>query len=310
MATSTIFDGNTRMIEGDLAAQYGVVRCRLDEARVRCPAVLAEALEQVAAYCNEWQPIDHGWLVDVAAGAAPPQAIEINSRSERASTSQQHTVIVVHAGARASIVDGCSAPAYSGWGERTEAIDVVVLAGAELDYTLLRNVCGPTSESRTASVWLAEGAAIRQTFCTLGSASEEARLRMTLGSGSSATLQTLVFASVRTVELTVDVAGEGSSIAPPVIRLIAKQGGRIRYSGNGETRGLLLDDESRIEAPGAVGASDATQLTYLRSRGIGAADAGGMLAAGFARPVLASLPPPHAVEVERVVALALQESIG
>ena len=119
---------------------------------------------------------------------------------------------------------------------------------------------------------------------------------------------------------------------------ISKDGGRSSYRGllrvnrNAERSrskvvcdALILDPESRtdtypyinIAADNVDIGHEATvskigeeQLYYLRSRGLSEAEASAMIVAGFVEPITKELPLEYAVEMNRLIQLQMEGSVG
>jgi Fe-S cluster assembly protein SufB len=123
-----------------------------------------------------------------------------------------------------------------------------------------------------------------------------------------------------------------------ISKSISKSGGRTSYRGlvqvNKGAKGckskvvcdaLLLDEESRsdtypdmqiheknvqIEHEATVSKVGDEQLFYLQSRGINAGQAESMIVNGFIEPIVKELPLEYAVEMNRLIQLQMEGSIG
>jgi Fe-S cluster assembly protein SufB len=123
-----------------------------------------------------------------------------------------------------------------------------------------------------------------------------------------------------------------------VSKSISKNGGRASYRGlvkvqNGATRcksnvvcdALILDPVSRsdtypyievdeddvaIEHEASVSKIAEEQLFYLMSRGLSEAEASSMIVTGFIEPLVKELPMEYAVEMNRLIELQMEGSIG
>ena len=119
---------------------------------------------------------------------------------------------------------------------------------------------------------------------------------------------------------------------------MSKGGGRTAYRGlirvepeaeraksNVRCDALILDDESRsdtypyieIEEESAAIGHEATvsrvgedQLFYLMSRGMNEAEATAMVVNGFIEPITRELPMEYAVELNRLIELQMEGSVG
>jgi Fe-S cluster assembly protein SufB len=52
------------------------------------------------------------------------------------------------------------------------------------------------------------------------------------------------------------------------------------------------------------------QLFYLQSRGVGAAQASSMIVSGFIEPIVKELPMEYALEMNRLIELEMEGSVG
>ncbi|MEE8422313.1 MAG: SufD family Fe-S cluster assembly protein, partial [Dehalococcoidia bacterium] len=123
-----------------------------------------------------------------------------------------------------------------------------------------------------------------------------------------------------------------------VSKSISKGGGRASYRGlvkvaNGAVRcksnvvcdALILDDQSRsdtypyievdeddvvIEHEASVSKIAEEQLFYLMSRGMSEAEASSMIVTGFIEPLVKELPMEYAVEMNRLIELQMEGSVG
>jgi Fe-S cluster assembly protein SufB len=119
---------------------------------------------------------------------------------------------------------------------------------------------------------------------------------------------------------------------------ISKGGGRTTYRGllkvaPGATRSksnvvcdaLILDDESATDTfpyieieeddvdighEATVSKVSAEQLFYLQSRGIDEAQASSMIVSGFIEPIVKELPMEYALEMNRLIELEMEGSVG
>ena len=123
-----------------------------------------------------------------------------------------------------------------------------------------------------------------------------------------------------------------------ISKSISRAGGRTSYRGhlvvhkgadhvsaNVSCDALLIDDQSRsdtypymdVEAEQVAISHEATvskvgeeQLFYLQSRGLSAPEATTMIVNGFIEPIVKELPMEYAVEMNRLIALEMEGSVG
>ena len=140
-----------------------------------------------------------------------------------------------------------------------------------------------------------------------------------------------------------DAGGKAVHLAPEttsqiISKSISRGGGRTSYRGlvqvypgakNSKSKvvcdALLLDEASRsdtyptmkideqdvtIEHEATVSKIGDEQLFYLQSRGIGKAQAESMIVNGFIEPIVKELPLEYAVELNRLIQLQMEGSVG
>ena len=119
---------------------------------------------------------------------------------------------------------------------------------------------------------------------------------------------------------------------------VSKDGGRTGYRGlvrvepgahharsNVRCDALILDEESRsdtypyieveedqvsVEHEASVSKIGEEQLFYLQSRGLSEAEASSMIVSGFIEPLVKELPMEYAVEMNRLIELQMEGSVG
>jgi Fe-S cluster assembly protein SufB len=119
---------------------------------------------------------------------------------------------------------------------------------------------------------------------------------------------------------------------------ISKDGGRAGYRGLLEVAGgarnarskvvcdaLILDDESRSDTypymridenevevghEATVSKIGDEQLFYLMSRGLSESEASAMVVAGFVEPIVKELPLEYAIEMNRLIQIQMEGSVG
>ena len=72
----------------------------------------------------------------------------------------------------------------------------------------------------------------------------------------------------------------------------------------------ILEDKTNIEHEATVSKVSDEQLFYLMSRGLSAADAEAMIVNGFIEPIVKELPLEYAVELNRLIHLQMEGSVG
>lgn len=253
----------------------------------------------------------------------------------------ERTLIVVEEGARVHYVEGCSAPAYSSASLHAAVVEVVVKRGAKCRYTTVQNWYKNVYNLVTKRAEVGERAVMEWVDCNIGS-------RVTMkypscllkGEGAHGEMLSIAVAGSGQQQ---DAGSKMHHLAPNttskvVSKSISKQGGRASYRGmvtvSPIAKGskvhvvcdaLILDPESRsdtyptnrimtsdvsLEHEAYVSRISQEQTRYLMSRGLTENQAQTMIVRGFLGDVLDELPMEYAVELNRLVKLEMEGSVG
>ncbi len=253
----------------------------------------------------------------------------------------ERTLIIIDEGAEATYVEGCTAPIYSTDSLHSGVIEIIVKKGARFRYTTIQNWSKNVYNLVTQRALAYEGAVMEWVDGNLGS-----RLTMKypsvymLGKGARAEILSIAFANAGQHQ---DAGGKVIHVAPHTTssitsKSISKSGGRASYRGlvqvhkgahgvksNVVCDALILDDRSRsdtypvmeideedvsISHEATVSKVNEEQLFYLQSRGIPENQAMLMIVNGFIEPIIKELPMEYAVEMNRLIQLEMEGSVG
>jgi Fe-S cluster assembly protein SufB len=253
----------------------------------------------------------------------------------------ERTLIICEPGSFVHYVEGCTAPVYSSDSLHSAVVEIIVKAGARCRYTTIQNWSTNVYNLVTKRAVAHENATMEWVDGNLGS-----RLTMKYpavwmtGRGARGEVLSVAFASENMHQ---DAGAKMVHVAPDtsstiVSKSISKGGGRTSYRGlvrvePGARRvkasvvcdALLLDEDSRSdtypymdiqEEDTSIGhearvskvADD--QLFYLMSRGLSEQEAMAMIVRGFIEPIAKELPMEYAVELNRLIELQMEGSIG
>ena len=253
----------------------------------------------------------------------------------------ERTLIVVEPGAYVHYVEGCTAPIYATDSLHSAVVEIVVKEGARCRYTTIQNWSTDVFNLVTKRAVAYRDATMEWIDGNLGS-----KVTMKYPSvylmepGAHGEVLSIAFASQGQHQdagaKMVHAAPDTSSIITS--KSISKDGGRAGYRGHvsvlpGAERSksnvvcdaLLFDDESRsdtypymdIEESNTAVQHEATvskigeqQLFYLMSRGLSEEQAMAMVVSGFIEPIVRELPMEYAVEMNRLIELQMEGSIG
>jgi Fe-S cluster assembly protein SufB len=253
----------------------------------------------------------------------------------------ERTLIIVDEGAYVHYVEGCTAPIYSSDSLHSAVVEIIVKPGARCRYTTIQNWSTNVYNLVTKRAVAYENATMEWVDGNLGS-----KLTMKypaiwlLGEGAHGEVLSIAFAGDGQHQ---DAGGKAVHIAPNTSSVItsksiSKNGGRAGYRGLLEVakgaRGskskvvcdaLILDEDSRSDTypyikidedevdighEATVSKIGEEQLFYLMSRGLTEAEASAMVVSGFVEPITKELPLEYAVEMNRLIQLQMEGSVG
>ncbi len=253
----------------------------------------------------------------------------------------ERTLIICEEDSFVHYVEGCTAPVYSSDSLHSAVVEIIVKKGARCRYTTIQNWSTKVYNLVTKRAVCHENATMEWVDGNLGS-----RLTMKypavwmVGKGARGEVLSIAFASEGMHQdagaKMVHVASDTSSTI--VSKSVSKGGGRTSYRGlvrvePGAKRvkasvvcdALLLDEDSRSdtypymdiqEEDTSIG-HEATvskvaddQIFYLMSRGLSEDAAMAMIVRGFIEPIAKELPMEYAVELNRLIELQMEGSIG
>src|SRR6201985_1215028 len=253
----------------------------------------------------------------------------------------ERTLIIVDEGAYVHYVEGCTAPIYKSDSLHSAVVEIVVKPGGRCRYTTIQNWSTNVYNLVTKRAVAYENATMEWVDGNLGS-----KLTMKypaiwlLGEGAHGEVLSIAFANRGQHQ---DAGGKCVHAAPNTTSVItsksiSKDGGRAGYRGLLEvTKGsrgskskvvcdaLILDEESRSDTypyiridedevdighEATVSKIGEEQLFYLMSRGLSEAEASAMIVSGFVEPITKELPLEYAVEMNRLIQLQMEGSVG
>ena len=253
----------------------------------------------------------------------------------------ERTLIIVEPGGWVHYVEGCSAPTYSSDSLHSAVVEIVVKDHARCRYTTIQNWSNNVYNLVTKRAVAEEAATMEWVDGNLGSKATVKYPAVILkGKGAKAEILSVAYAGNGQHQ---DAGGKVTHVAPHttssiISKSISKDGGRAGYRGlvridDGATKAksnvrcdaLILDEDSRsdtypyneIEEETASVGHEATvskvgddQLFYLQSRGIDEAEAMSLIVRGFIEPITKELPLEYAVELNRLIQLQMEGSVG
>jgi Fe-S cluster assembly protein SufB len=253
----------------------------------------------------------------------------------------ERTLIVVDEGAFVHYVEGCTAPVYSADSLHSAVVEIIVKRGARCRYTTIQNWSTNVYNLVTKRATAYADATMEWVDGNIGS-----KLTMKypavymMEPGARGEILSIAFAGKGQHQ---DAGAKVVHCAPHTSSLITsksicKDGGRTSYRGlckvldgaeDCKSRvccdALLLDDQSRsdtyptievdaervtVEHEATVSKISDEQLFYLMSRGLPQEEAAKMIVTGFIEPLIKALPMEYAVELNRLIELEMEGSVG
>jgi Fe-S cluster assembly protein SufB len=253
----------------------------------------------------------------------------------------ERTLIIADEGASVHYVEGCTAPVYSTDSLHSAVVELIALKGARIRYTTIQNWSTNVFNLVTKRAMAHEDAVVEWVDGNLGS-----KLTMKfpcvylVGERAHGEVLSIAFAGDGQHQ---DAGAKMIHAAPNttsriISKSISKGKGRSSYRGlvkvnrgatgcktHVECDALLIGEESRsdtyptmeiaednvrVEHEARVSKLAEEQLFYLQSRGISLDQARLMIVNGFIEPFVRELPMEYAVELNRLIELEMEGSVG
>ena len=253
----------------------------------------------------------------------------------------ERTIIIADEGSYVHYVEGCTAPTYSSDSLHSAVVELIAKPGARIRYTTVQNWSQNVYNLVTKRAVAERDATVEWVDCNLGS-----KLTMKypsvylMGERAHGEILSIAFAGEGQHQ---DAGGKIVHNAPNTTsnifaKSISKDGGRGSYRGllevaKGATGSrskvvcdaLLLDEKSRSDTyptirinedevdighEASVSKIGEEQLFYLMSHGLEEEEASKLIVNGFIEPIVKELPMEYAVEMNRLIELQMEGSIG
>jgi Fe-S cluster assembly protein SufB len=235
----------------------------------------------------------------------------------------------------------CTAPTYATHSLHSGVIEIFVKKNARMRYTTVQNWSHNVYNLVTQRAIVEENAVMEWVDSNLG-----AKITMKypscylVGKGAHGEILSMAFAAKGQIQ---DTGGKMLHLAPDttskiVSKSISKDGGQASYRGlikvvpkaegvksSVVCDALLLDEHSRSDTypymeianreseighEASVSKVSEEQLFYLMSRGLSEEDATTMIVSGFIEPLVKELPMEYAIEMNRLIQLQMEGSVG
>ena len=326
----------------------GVIFCSMDEAVKLYPELVKKYMNTVIPIGdNKFSALNSavwsgGSFVYVPKGVKLDQPLQAYFRINTSKFGQfERTLIIAEDESMVHYTEGCTAPAYTESSLHAAVVEIFVKPHARVQYTTVQNWYKNIYNLVTKRAWVETRGEMIWTDANLGS-KVTMKYPSFILAGEGARGETLSIALANTDQHQ-DVGSKATHLAPNTTSLIVSKsvslgGGRSSYRGlvqiNKGARGsvskvicdaLILDsrsrsdtypknriweNDSRLEHEATVSKVGEEQLFYLMSRGLSEDQARAMVVNGFIEPVVKKLPLEFAVEMNRLIELEMEGSVG
>jgi Fe-S cluster assembly protein SufB len=253
----------------------------------------------------------------------------------------ERTLIIAEEGSFVHYIEGCTAPTYSKDSLHSAVVEIIAMPHAHVRYTTIQNWSNNVYNLVTKRAIAKEHSVVEWIDGNLGSkVTMKYPSIYLMGEGAHGEVLSVAFAGDGQHQ---DAGAKVIHVAPNttsniVSKSVSKGTGRTSYRGHLKVYpkahdvrssvrcdALLLDEQARsdtypymdVEAEDVQIGHEASvskvgdeQLFYLQSRGISEAEATAMIVNGFIEPFVKELPMEYALELNRLISLQMEGSVG
>ncbi len=283
-----------------------------------------------------------GSFVYVPAGVCIEMPLQAYFRIDSSQMGQfERTLIIAEPGSFVEYVEGCSAPIYKKNSLHSAVVELVALPGAHIRYTTIQNWSNNVYNLVTKRAIAYKDARVEWVDGNFGSKVTMKYPCIVLKElGAKGSIISLAIAGNGQHQ---DSGGKIIHLAPHttssiIAKSISKDGGRSSYRGllkvikgahtvqsKVQCDALIFDEQSQtdtyptidvkedrvtVEHEASVSKVSDEQLFYLQSRGLSEQSARALIVNGFIDAFVQLLPMEYAVEINRLIAMEMEDSIG
>ncbi len=253
----------------------------------------------------------------------------------------ERTLIIADEDSQVHYIEGCTAPTYTTDSLHSAVVEIIVKKKARVRYTTIQNWSTNVYNLVTKRAIAYQDAVMEWVDCNLGS-------KVTMKYPSVYLVEPGAHGEVLSIALAgenqhqdagakiIHRAENTSSVITS--KSICKDGGRTSYRGmvkivkgakNSKSNvicdALILDDKSRTDTyptneideqnvtlghEASVSRVNEEQLFYLMSRGLNEAEASSLIVSGFIEPIVKELPMEYAMEMNALIQMSMEGSVG
>jgi Fe-S cluster assembly protein SufB len=328
--------------------ELGIIFCSMSEAVQDHPELVRKYLGSVVpAGDNFFAALNaavftDGSFVYIPKGVRCPMELSTYFRINEKGTGQfERTLIIADEDSYVHYIEGCTAPIYTSDSLHSAVVEIIVKKGARVRYTTIQNWSNNVYNLVTKRAICEEGATMEWVDGNIGSkVTMKYPAVYLVGEHAKGETLSIAFAGEGQHQ---DTGSKMVHIAPNtkssiISKSVARGGGRAAYRGLVQVRegakhsantvrcdALLVDTISRsdtypyidIREDDVVMGHEATvsrvseeQLFYLMSRGMPEDEAMAMIVRGFIEPIARELPMEYALELNRLIELQMEGSVG
>jgi len=253
----------------------------------------------------------------------------------------ERTLIIADEGSFVHYIEGCTAPTYSSYSLHSAVVEIIAKRGARVRYTTIQNWAHNIYNLVTKRAVAYQDAVVEWVDGNMGSkVTMKYPCVIMKEKGARAEIISVAYAGKGQHQ---DTGAKVIHLAPHtssrvISKSISKDGGRASYRGlvkiikgakgvrsNVNCDALILDEKSRSDTypymeineeevdighEASVGRISEEEIFYLTSRGIPESEALALVVLGFIEPLTKELPMEYAVELNRLIQLEMEGSIG
>jgi Fe-S cluster assembly protein SufB len=329
-------------------AKDGVIFCDMDTALREHPEIVKKYLATIIPVAdNKFAALNSavwsgGSFVYVPPGVEVKTPLQAYFRINTENMGQfERTLIIADVGAKVHYIEGCTAPQFSTASLHSAVVELIAMEGSSIRYTTIQNWYRNIFNLVTKRAYAHKNATVEWVDGNIGS-----RLTMKypaiflMGEGARGEILSMAFAGEGQHQ---DAGAKVIHAAPNTTSVVTNKsvsahGGKTTYRGlveiypgavGAKTRvkcdALIMDEKSSsdtkptmkideqhatVEHEASVSKIGEEQLFYAMSRGLSEADATAMIVNGFFDFFVKELPMEYAVELNRLVKMEMEGSVG
>ncbi len=328
--------------------EQGVIFCSMEEALQKHADLFQEYFGKlVPASDNKFAALNSaawsgGSFVYIPKNTHVKRPLQSYFRINAARMGQfERTLIIADEGSSAHYVEGCTAPVYSEYSLHAAVVEVFVKRNARFRYTTIQNWSGNIYNLVTKRAQVLADGVMEWVDGNLGAKTTMKYPSCYLAEeGAYGEMLSVAYAKNQQIQ---DTGAKMIHLAPNTAsKIVAKSvsvaGGQSNYRGlvhvtkaatNSKSKvecdALILDGQSGtstypdmrilgenaiVEHEASVSEIEEDKLFYLMSRGLDKTEAMTLLVAGFIEPIVKELPLEYAVELNRLIELEMEGSVG